>query len=248
MTKTMLIALVAIFPFLCLAQVDTIDLSQGDLRVDQLREGLHQYLVYLHNPEDDKVFGTSIWNRRITFKDDLIEIEQYWNSSDTNFTRKVYSTCLRENFQPIFHQSEMTRVGIEAYNFFDDKIIGANAVADNTKQNFAVDLKTPTLNWELDLEIFSTLPYRTVGQIFMINFYHPGGRTAPQYYTYKVVEEDKIKGAGGISFDCWVLKIDYSEQNYAKFWIDKQSFDVIKMQEHYNGRYRYKVKLATPIE
>lgn len=235
------------------AQTDTIRLSgKNTLATAQLKPGNYQYLVYMHNPKTGRDSNMSIWKRNVTFtkwnKHDVIVISQQWFASDTMLNRTVYSISRRDNFQPIYHYTFMQRTGAEAFNFYDDKITGADSVANNIKKDFNITLNEPTLNWELDLEIFNTLPIKKIGQTFMIPFYHPGGRSEPKYYAYTVAGEEKITGTDGNYYDCWQLKINYDDKNYALFWLSKKTKEVLKMQEHFNGWYRYKVRLATPVE
>jgi hypothetical protein len=45
-----------------------------------------------------------------------------------------------------------------------------------------------------------------------------------------------------ITTKCWLLKINYSKDSYAIFWLTEKSKEVIKMKEYYKGNYRIKVK------
>lgn len=231
------------------AQADTIRLADNHLVISNLKEGLHQYLVYFENPKKQKIAGHSIWSRQVGFKQheggDVIEIVQRWHSSDTAFNRYVYSLSRRQNFQPLYHYTKSAR-GVEAFNFTTNRIMGADSVEANSKKDLRVDVRVATLNWELDLEVFSTLPIKKEGQRFLINFYHPGG-PAPKYYEYRIIGAEKIRGADDQEIVCWKMKIDYGEGNWAIFWISKRSKEVLKMQEYFRGNYRYKVRLSTPV-
>jgi hypothetical protein len=231
------------------AQTDTIRLASHDLKTGQLKEGLHQYLVYLENPKKKMIAGHSLWNRQVTFKTiagrEVIEVVQRWHSADTTRNRYVYSICDRATFAPHYHYARSAR-SVEAFNFETGKIIGADSVGGNSKKGFELILPEPTLNWEMDLEVFNTLPIKKVGQRFIINFYHPGG-SAPKFYEYKIIADGKLQTLEGRPMDCWQLKINYTETDWAIFWISKKSNEVIKMQEHFRGLYRYKVRVATPV-
>lgn len=234
-----------------LGQIDTINISKGDLVTAQLKEGLHQYVVYFENPKKKRLGNASIWNRNVQFKkvnnQEMIVIEQHWYSADTLFNRYVYSLAEKKTFAPLYHKTIM-RGNTESFDFTTAKVEGSDSVNNNVKNDLSVDLSAPTLNWELDLEIFSTLPFKKVGQRFIINFYHPGGKTLPKYYEYVVSGEEKISTIGDVQTDCWKLKIDYGQNSWAIFWIGKKSKEVLKMQEFFGGGYRYKVKFATPVE
>jgi hypothetical protein len=139
------------------------------------------------------------------------------------------------------------RGAIEAFDFSQQKVSGTDSVENNTKNELEVPLEIATLNWELDLEIFSTLPIKKEGQRFIINFYHPGGRSNPKYYEYAIVGSEKLRVVNDSSMDCWKMKINYTETDWAVFWISKKSKEILKMQEQFRGGYRFKVKFLTPI-
>ncbi len=230
--------------------MDTIDIAKPDLITAQLKPGLHQYLVYFENPKKKRLGNPSLWNRNVVFKkfkgEDVIEIEQNWYGNDTLFNRYVYSISKRKTFEPIYHKTKM-KGATEAFDFTPTKVTGSDSVANNMKGDLDVRLAAPTLNWEVDLEVFSTLPIKKEGQRFFINFYHPGGRMAPQYHEYAIIGSDKIKVVNDQDLDCWKMKIEYGPNSWAIFWIAKKSKEVLKMQEFYGSGYRYKVKLSTPV-
>ncbi len=232
------------------AQIDTISLTKKDLVISQLKPGLHQYLVYFERPKQKKIMSPMLWSRQVNFKQfqgkPAIEVIQNWYASDTLLNRYIYSINSREDFSPIFQYGKSAR-GIEAFDFERNRVSGSDTVANNAQKDMDVKLTVPTLNWELDMEILSTLPYKRAGQVFVINFYHPGGRTEPLYYQYKVIGSEAIQGIDTPTIDCWQLKINYTETEWAIFWISKKYKEMLKMQEHFRGIYRYKVKLATPV-
>ncbi len=245
----LILASLTILTYSAIAQVDTIRVGKNDLITSQLKPGMHQYLVYFDIAKKDAFKMPSLWNREVRFVDHkgepAIEIVQHWYGGDTLTNRYVYSIAKKKTFEPIYHYTKMKEA--EAFDFEKNKITGSDTVSTNSKKDFEIALTTSTYNWELDLEIFSTLPFKKAGQTFVINFYHPGGRTAPMYYSYKVIGSEKIQTIDNKETDCWQLKIDYSQTDWAIFWISKNSKEVIKMKEHFRGNYRYKVKLGTSI-
>lgn len=254
--KHLILSLLLLVTMMCVsrpgnAQIDTIQLSKHDLITSNLKPGTHQYLVYYGNVKKKKMMGSSIWNRKVNFKqwngEEVIEIEQQWYGSDTTFNRYVYSISRKKDFSPIYHTTK-SKSGIEAFNFLGKQVVGSDSVQDNLKKDMKVDADPSTLNWELDMEVFSTLPFKKEGQRFIINFYHPGGRTNPTYYEYAVIGSEKIKLADQKEADCWKLKIDYAPTSWAIFWVSKKSREVLKMQETFGAGYRYKVKFSTPVE
>jgi len=213
-----------------------------------LNEGTRQYLVFTKKAESSQS-NLSLWSRTVRFQkidsQERIVTQQKWYSSDSTTNRTVYSICNADNFLPLYHYSSSPKNGIEAYDFLENKIIGSDTTQGNTKNGFSINQEGSTLNWELDLETFPLLDLR-VGKEFSINFYHPGSKSIPQEYLYRVIDEERIPFANNSSVECWILKINYGEKNYAMFWISKTSREVIKMVEKYNSITRYKILLSTP--
>lgn len=233
------------------AQVDTVNTTTHSLQIKQLQPSKRQYLVYLKIPQkNNRILRLSQWTREVRFEKrnnrEVVVIRQHWDGDDTLYNRTLYSICLKDNFQPLYHFAHTLKTGTDAFSFLPDKIVGTDTVAQNTKKNFYLALEQLPFNWELDLETFEMLPLQA-GKQFAIAFYHPGGTTAPAYYVYKVSGSDKLSLSGGNPVDCWTLRIDYGAKNYATFWITKKHPEVLKMEEFYNGMYRYKVKLSTSI-
>ncbi len=240
-----LLSLLAL-PIAANSQIDTIDISR-DLLVKNLPEGMSQYSVTLQMP-NGAVRYVGIWNRTVRFSaadaKKQIVVEQDWWTSDSAAYRKVFSICSFPDFVPVFHYSKDGKGKVEAFNFTPGRVTGSDTTADNARKGFDLALTIPTLNWELDLEIFRMLPY-ALNKTFVINFYHPGG-PPPAYYSYAVTGEETLALAGGGQADCWVMTIDYgSGRGSTNFWISKKTREVLKTKDSFNGAFRYKVKLAT---
>lgn len=227
------------------AQVDTIRAIPEKWIQQSLRQETSQYLVFFQNKKKPKQAGAYIWSRQLRAKNGKIEVEQKWYSSDSAGYRYVYSLVDQKTFLPIYHKTVMQRSGTEAFDFGDKKIKGSDSVANNAKASFELATSKP-LNWELDMETFSLLDLKA-GKRYAINFYHPGGRTAPKFYEYKVTGDEKVRTYEDKFIDCWKLRIDYTEKSYAIFYISKKSKEVIKMEEDFGSGVRYKVKLPSSI-
>jgi hypothetical protein len=227
-------------------QTDTLDLRQNKLLPENIKPGTKQYLVYIVNARG-KTGNLWLWKRTVeqgSFQgQSALIFRQKWFASDTANVRDVYSIVSAKDLQPIFHQ---TTFGgrVEAFEFSKGKILGSDTVAGNLQKDVDVDAAVLPYNWELDLETFQAFPFKK-GKQFAVNFYHPGGRSGPAYYVYKVTGEETIAASNNQSIDCWTMKIDYAENSWAIFWISKKTKEVIKMQELFNGNYRYKVLLTT---
>lgn len=251
MIRTITLILLSVFALNAHAQTDTLYSMDAARIRNYLPEGTYQYLVFYQNNKKPKMAGAYLWSRAVKFKKlnnrEVIEIEQKWYSTDSANYRYVYSLVDRQTFLPIHHRTWMQRMGTEAYDFYADKIVGSDTVKNNSKAGFVVaNLPHTTLNWELDLETFPLLPLKA-NRTFAINFYHPGGRTEPKLYEYKVIGDTVLPGPEGSSIVCWKLKIEYGAGSSAVFYISKKKHQVLKMEEVYGQVVRYKVLLPGPI-
>lgn len=247
--KLNIILLLLLAPMMLRAQTDTIYHLDSKLIKKHLKPSSNQYLVFIQRKGDARQTFTTVWSRDVKFVNrggkDLIEINQKWYGSDTARVRNVYSLMDASTFSPIYHYTKMNRV-IDAYDFYSDKIKGSDSVLNNSKKDFLITLKDPTLNWELDLETFPLLDLKA-GKSFAISFYHPGGRTEPKLYVYTVIGEENLSVIEGGSVPCWKLRIDYDARSYAIFYISKKGREVLRMDEDFGGGVRYKVKLSNPV-
>lgn len=230
------------------AQVDTIYHLDSKLVKKYLKPSSNQYLVFIQRKGDPRQTYTMVWSRDVKFVNrngnELIEISQKWYASDTARNRVVYS-LLNPDFSPVYHYTNFNKA-VEAFDFYAGNIKGSDSVANNTKKDFDLELKTPTLNWELDLETFPLLDLKA-GKRFAISFYHPGGKTEPKIYEYKVIGEESLRVIEGGSVPCWKLRIDYDAKSHAIFYISKKGREVLRMDEDFGGGVRYKVKLSNPV-
>ncbi|WP_298753983.1 hypothetical protein [uncultured Psychroserpens sp.] len=244
-TTTTTLIIVLFWQSMITSQNDIITINEKNLNTTYLTEGKKQYLVYRENKDGD-VVDISIWERVIKFSKhnnkDAIIIEQHWKKPKVGKFRTVYSICKKENFYPIYHSAIVGITKKDAFNFTSNHIKGSDSIIQNSKRDFYLKLKEPTLNWELDLETFQCLPFKK-NTVFRINFYHPGSTNGPTYYNYEVIGEDIITIGSTGKVNCWLLKIKYERENHAIFWIDKNNREVLKMVEVWDGVKRYKIKL-----
>ncbi len=210
--------------------------------------GERQYLVYFKDKGSDAAKWLSLWTRSTAIVErageKLVEIRQIWRSDDPRFQRELYSLNRIEDFAPVLHITKRGEEGvIEAYQFSDSEITGAPGVEGNTKTDFSVAKAPNTLNWELDMETFALLPLKK-DAVFNLNFYHPGSKTAPQAYEYKIIGEDVLTDYAGRKVKTWMLKIEYGETDNAIFWLDQKTGEMLKMEEVFGDMRRYKVRLG----
>jgi len=246
MKKILLLAITLLLYIAAFAQQDTVRVTSKHINTKHLKPGTRQYLVTIQNPKKPKVLSQSLWNRDIRFEQvqgkERMVIRQNWIGTDSLSNRTIESV-MEKDFSPVYHTSTSAR-GVAAFNFYPDKITAADTAKTNPWRKFVMPLAQPTYNWELDMEFFESLPLKS-NTVFLINFYHPGSPTVPQYYAYKVTGSEKLPTINNQTIDCWMLRIDYSPENYGIFWVTKKTHEVLKMEEKFNGITRYKVKLGT---
>ena len=232
-------------------QVDTITINTENLKIEKIKPKTNTYLVYIEKP-DGAMLDIAIWERKISFSKlnhkEVIVIDQQWKNQEIAKTRTIKSVVNSKDFQPIYHYSKNGKGAIEAYSFLKNTIVGTDSIQNNTKKGFSVNNTSKTLNWELDLETYQMLPYK-LNTAFKINFYHPGSKNMqPDFYTYNVVREEKIKVANDNSVACWVLKIDHNAKSSATYWIDKKTGETVKMLEVFGAIKRYKIQISNLID
>ena len=229
-------------------QVDTIRLKDKRLNTATLKPGMRQYLVYFQSPKSPKALRYWLWMRNTQVEtrngQKVFVTNQNWYGGDTISYRTVYSVNRASDFLPIYH-SETTNGKNRSYNWYADKIMGADTVkAQNMHKDFKMEFDAPNFNWNLDVETFEMLPL-AAGKTFAINFYD-AGQGKPAYTLYKVSGSEVIDIYDNHKVDCWKLltESDFNGQHATQtFWITKKGHEFIKEEDSFGGSYRYKVKL-----
>ncbi|NML19885.1 hypothetical protein HHL16_03320 [Pseudoflavitalea sp. G-6-1-2] len=230
------------------AQTDTVNANTHNLAISQLPEGISRYLVYNVDSISGQATNSDLWERSITYgkitntNQPVILFEWKWFRNES-LHRHTKAIADRRNLAPISEVVLFKNYAYMGYKFANGLLTTDTTVAGNrVNKNFRVALNPPVLNWEMDMETFSTLPIKAVAQKFVIAFLDPANPT-PGYYTYEVAASEELALNKEVKVKCWVLKIQYGNGAYALFWISAQSHEVLKMKEYFNGTYRYKVKL-----
>lgn len=233
---------------------DTVVITADKVRTAYLKPGINRYLVYMKNGLDSNRIRYQMWTR--TVGDTVLNgkkalsIQQVWEDNDT-IIHKVTAVCDAKTFATYLYNSWWKTAGKAQFDFVAKKAFVRNKeLSDSMTQPAAkkmYDAFTAAsgqyfLNWHLDLEVFSILPYKD-GVTFMINFYDPGF-AAPQLVAYTVTGSDVLKNIGDLQIDCWLLKHQSAIDNKETFWISKKTREVVKLEQEFKGRYRYKIKLG----
>jgi hypothetical protein len=219
------------------AAVLDIDVGAQLPRFALLKEGTHHYLRYMKENGANKPID--IWEREVRFENKdgkrLMRVRQRWDGvSPVQYTLLLDSWFEPGTFRPISHERIRERDGkrmVEGFVFSPTQVTGMKDLPDNTQKDLVVEASEPTYNFETDIEFLQTLPMAE-GQEFRINFYHPGGKPAPQRYTWKVVGSETIAGPAG-PVECWVLTTDYNQPAPApgsKFWFAKSTQQMVRQE------------------
>lgn len=231
---------------------DTIIITPKNIKVSNLKEGKSSYLVYFKKGLDAPISDIQIWNietkRDSYFDKRVYTIEQKWYFKDTIFhTAKSVSST--DDFKPLYHESWWNKRGRQVFDinknklWIDDIEITSTQTNDKKKATYDSFMSIENnffVNWHLDLEVFSMLPYKR-NTTFLIPFYEFGYGT-PKNIVYKVAGEDELLYDGN-KIKCWLLKLE-EEGNIETYWISKKTKEVLKLEQVVQGKmYRYKIKL-----
>ncbi|MDQ8754727.1 hypothetical protein RCO27_00650 [Sphingosinicella sp. LHD-64] len=230
------------------AEGEAIRVGQPLPRFDRLRPGTSRYLRYAVRADRRTIID--IWTRTIAFESDSatgtrrLHITQVWEGSQSE--RRLDSWFEMGTFRPLSHRTSLnnaTTANVAGVLFTPERVRGDGSVTANSLA--ALDVATPagTFNFETDMEMMSTLPWRE-GYATRINFYHPGGG-APQDHVVRVTGSEPVM-LGGRPVDCWVVTLDYGRGATGRFWIAKDSQTVLKVEQRTPGQPTlYKVLLPS---
>jgi len=236
-------------------KMDTLLIKPSDVRPSVLQPGTHRWLVYFKMGNDSSRSRFSTWTRKIDLISyqgkDAISVTQEWENNDT-VVHKVYSVCDRKTFAPLLHDVWNKGNTSSRWDFISREAMingkpvnSRDADSNNAKRYkaFEQSFGQYVLNWHLDLETFPLLPYKP-NTTFAINFYDPGF-PAPKLVYYTVTGSATLIGFDGQQIDCWLLEHkDFDRvQNHEVFYISKKTKEVLKLEQQFGTRYRYKIKL-----
>jgi len=238
--------------FTATAQRDTVYLSADNIQTNVLKPSINQYLVYFKNGKDSSRTGYQFWTRimdTINYNGKkAISIKQVWENNDTIF-HTTFSVCDAKTFLPLYQDAWWKSFGNLKFDFIKREAevlnhpLTENDTAAYRKRMWSAFEKATTreeYNWHLDLEIFSTLPFRD-GNTYGINFYDPG-QSEPQIQYYTISGSGLLKEFNDRQTECWLLTHG-KEGNRETFWISKKTKEILKLEQEANGKFRYKIKL-----
>jgi hypothetical protein len=228
------------------AQVDTITTENLKLQWAKATSLKHSYAVFFTDSLGKRTFTADIWDREINIiKDKGSSVYNFvwkWYSKDS----LVLSAEGKCNFPSLAPQEYISfnKKKQKRQVRYEKNVAKVEGKSRKTQRDttYQVNLNLPAFAFPMDMEILPLLPFKKIGQKFVIPFYEPGAPTAA-YYTCEVMGKEDLKLTEETKLKCWLLKLVYSKNAYAIFWISESSREVIKMQNPFKGGYRYKVKL-----
>lgn len=231
---------------------DTIKITPDLVNTKVLIPGTHRWVVYFKVGVDSPRTMFNIWTRSIDNTNhkgkEAIRVTQVWEDKDSVFhtTRSILDA---KDFRSLYHQSWWKQRGSSEFDFqtgemsLNQKKITAadtSTPAKRIRQAFDAAQNEYTLNWHLDLEVFPLLPYRE-GVTFLINYYDPGS-APPKWVPYTVTGSSQVSSLDGLMVDCWLLEHE-DKNNKEVFYISKKTKEVLKLEQQFGSRFRYKIKL-----
>ena len=217
-------------------------------RMVLLRPAVRRYLRYSIK---DGVRSTSdIWTRTISYEPQdgvrRLHITQEWDRVVPPVSvAKQDAWFDPATFAPLTHVRILQRDGntsIGGYRFAPGAIVGMAELPNNGRKDFRAAAPEPAFNFEYDMELLQTLPWRR-GYVADIVFYDPG-LEPPAHYLFRQAGEAMLATPGG-SVDCWIVTADYNTGHVVnRFWIDKRTQLVLHEQGEQDGTVYVKTMLA----
>lgn len=233
-------------------KADTLTINASNVQAAQLNYGKRSYLVYnkksKESPSERLVLVKILVEKTNHEGKPTISITQQWDADTV--MHSAYTVLDGKDLSTIEHDFYWKRLGYSSKYDFVNKIVSFDGpVPDSVKtksiNDFNESFDSYNLNWHSDLVIFPLLPYKE-NRTFKIRFYDPGFGKAVDVF-YSVAGSDTLITSAGEKILCWTLehKLTGNTSGYQKFWISKKGNEVIKEEDLFNGRYRYKIRLTT---
>lgn len=236
-----------------------ITIQAKDLDLKSVRTGKSSYLVYTKKSKQSGAENLYIANVNVESKlydgKPSYSITQVWERGEIPF-HKAHTILSALDGTTLWHETYWERTGMTLkFDFANKKISYEGKPNEEFKPQFA-EYKKKTeadfqgsfssynLNWHSDLIIFSMLPFKE-NRIIKVNWFDPGS-TESQFASYTVKGSEIIIGSAGERIDCWV--VEHKPEKFdglQKFWISKETKEVLKEEDFFNNSYRFKLKLKT---
>jgi hypothetical protein len=226
---------------------DTLNTGNLKLELKNFKPRKSSYFVYFVDTVGKRLGSGEIWDREVAIDKNTEGQQIYtfkWQAYSRDSLRiNTIATGLLPSFTPLTHEADYFKRGKKSFVFTNGVVTVPEKDKKTAKDStFRVELNIKGYEFPMDLELFGLLPFKKVGQTFMMAFYEPGGKEA-KYYKLSVTALEDLNLVGSAKEKCWVLRIDYAPSSYALFWISDKTREVLKMKEQFKSIFRYKVKL-----
>ena len=209
-------------------------------RFSLLEPGVHRYVRY--TVTGSKRSAIDIWTRTISFEPRdgrrAMHIAMRWDEVGGAVAFLEQDSWFDvDSFRPQTHVRRLQRTGsdkfeVGGYRFLPDKIVGMTELPENLRKDFTIASSEPAYNFEYDMEFLQALPLGK-GYSVSIPFYDPGDSQTPTArYTFKVAGSDRIRGADGPAYECWLVTADYNTDRIrSRFWFDKKTQVMVREEQ-----------------
>lgn len=213
----------------------------GGLRMSLLPPSERRYLRY--TIKDGARTAIDIWTRKVAFesRDGLVQLHmtQRWDQTVPAGTAILQDSWFdARTFRPLTHQATVIKGGVptvSAYRFGPTGIVGDEAVVGNVRAGFRLDYPEPAYNFEYDIELLQTIPWR-LGLAADLVFYDPG-KSPPAHYVFRATGEVRVTGPDGRATDCWIVSTDYNRTGAkpTRFWLTKAGHVMVHQEAEFEG-------------
>lgn len=210
------------------------------MRMALLTPGVHRYARYF--VKDGRRVTMDIWTRRIAYEpregQRRLHISMRWEKEVAPAYQVDQDAWLdAATFRPLTHTRTLIRDGkttVGGYRFGSGAVVGMAELADNSREDFRLETPEPAFNFEYDMELLQTLPWRK-GYVTDLAFYDSGLERSRQY-AVRYEREESRTGPDGKLNPCWVVTADYNTGKVAsRFWLARSNQLVIHEEGEHDG-------------
>lgn len=184
--------------------------------------------TYVHYQKfsDGRIFPQSM--KTITVSQSNAQLFIVQEEFSQVLTKKLETVVEKKTLKTLSH-NRTTGDKEESYQFTDTEVTGFPVNDRPHNPQFRIKLDEPTFNFEIDFILLQSIDWNKRDSVIM-NLYHPGGSLQPDFYTYAKETEEKLTLADGVEVNTWVIFTDYNGQPPARFWISKETHQVLRQE------------------
>lgn len=232
---------------------DTISVKPSDLKINKLKTGKLQYIMYIENSKDGlrnfiMLLDIDVKKKKHNNKN-AIEVDFKWlkDTIDMQYNSVLSTKNLSMLQHKYYRNSSKFSVAFDFQNRKVEYHGNPNEASKlRVEKNFSKSFEQYSLNWNYDLLFLPLLPFKE-NAVFKINFYDPPYE--PQDVYYSVIGSEILTDYSGKRVNCWILETEIDIKyggGFQRFWISKKNRNLIKEEDFYEGNkmHRYKIKLG----